>query len=144
MTRNSKLAFVTLLAGLLSVASVATVNASAISPCTGYAPEHCEQMAAMSDVTLFSVAAPVHILAGNGMGQEHFEAMSAANVSLFAVAAPSPATDYLPRYAPEHFEQMTAGAALNNSADASPAAATTVRYGQEHYEEIMAARSATN
>jgi hypothetical protein len=140
MTRSSKLALVTLLAGLLSLASVATVNAG--SPCTGYAQEHCEQMDVMNNVALFSVAAPVHTLAGNGMGQEHFEAMAAGNVSLFTVVAPSPASDSLPRYAPEHFEQITTmGADLN---DASPAAATTVRFGQEHYGEIMAATNATN
>jgi hypothetical protein len=106
MTHSSKLALVTLLVGLLSLASVATVNASA--PCTGYAPEHCEQMAAMNDVALFSIAAPVHTLAGNGMGQEHFEAMATGNVSLFAVAASSPAFDSLPRYASEHFEEIMA------------------------------------
>jgi hypothetical protein len=144
MTRSSKLALVTLLAGLLSLASVATVDAS--PPCTGYAQEHCEQMAAMNDVALFSVAAPVHTLAGNGMGREHFEAMAAGNVSLFAIAARSPATDSLPRYAPEHFEQITTvGADLNDtSTDASATAAPTARFGQEHYEEIMAARTATN
>jgi hypothetical protein len=145
MTRSRTFALVTLLVGLLSLASVATVDASVGSPCTGYAQEHCEQMAAMSDVALFSVAAPVHVLTGNGMGQEHFEAMSAGNVSLSAIAAPSPATDVLPRYAPEHFEQVaTLGTDLSNSLDAIPVAASTVQFGQEHYEEIMAARVATN
>jgi hypothetical protein len=86
MTRSSKLALVTLLAGLLSLASAATVNANVGAPCTGYAQEHCEQMAAMNDVALFSVAAPAHTLAGNGMGQEHFEAMSADQVAVFSVA----------------------------------------------------------
>jgi len=77
MTCSSKLALVTLLAGLLSLATVATVSAG--PPCTGVAREHCEQMASANDVTSFSVAAvaPVHVPNGNGMGQEHLEAMTA-------------------------------------------------------------------
>jgi hypothetical protein len=79
MTRNSKLALVTLLAGLLSLVSVATVNAD--SPCTGYAQEHCEQMAAMNDVALFSVTTPAHGLDARGIGQEHYEEIMAARVA---------------------------------------------------------------
>jgi hypothetical protein len=115
MTRSRTFALVTLLVGLLSLASVATVNASVGSPCTGYAQEHCAQMAAMSDAALFGVATPAHTLAGNGMGHEHFEQIT------------------------------TVGTDLNDtSADANSVAATTVRFGQEHYEEIMAAINATN
>ena len=101
----------------------------------------------MNDVALFSVAAPVHTLAGNGMGQEHFEAMAAGNG---AASSPSPRParppHSLPRYAPEHFEQITTvGADLNDtSTDASATAAPTARFGQEHYGEIMAATNATN
>ena len=106
MTRSSKLALVTLLAGLLSFASVVTVSADA--PCTKYAQEHCEAMAAASDVTLFSAAiapTPVHMLSSRGVGQEHFEAMTTETVSVFAVAAPA-AAPHLPGYAPEHFEEI--------------------------------------
>ncbi len=108
MTRSSTLALVTLLAGLLSLASVGMVSADA--PCTGYAQEHCAQMAAADDAILFhavTVANPVHILAGNGMGQEHFEAMTTETLSVFAVAAPVPVAPHLPGYAPEHFEEIT-------------------------------------
>jgi hypothetical protein len=79
MTRNSKLALVTLLAGLLSLASVG--SASAAAPCTGYAQEHCEQVAAADDAILFYAedAPPsVRLLPANGIAQEHFEAMMAA------------------------------------------------------------------
>jgi hypothetical protein len=90
MTRSSKLALVTLLAGLLSLASVATVDASVGSPCTGYAQEHCAQMAAADGAIVYHVEAfaAVHTLAGSGIGQEHFEAMSATQVTAFSVAIP--------------------------------------------------------
>jgi hypothetical protein len=107
MTRNSKLALVTLLAGLFSLASVGTVNAGA--PCTGYAQEHCEAMATANDVTLFSdtiAPTPVHILSGRGIGQEHYEAMMTETVRVFAVAAPASVAPHLPGYAPEHFEEI--------------------------------------
>lgn len=108
MTRSSKLALVTLLAGLLSLVSVASVSAD--TPCTGYAQEHCEAMASANDVTLFSdtlAPAPVHLLAANGMGQEHYEAMTTETVSVFAVGAPASVAPHLPGYAPEHFEEIT-------------------------------------
>jgi hypothetical protein len=143
MTRSSKLALVTLLVGLLSFTSVAAVNADPI--CIKVTDGQCAPVTEVDNAITYHIEAtsPTHILAGNGMGQEHFEAMSAGTVSLFAVAAPSPATDSLPRFAPEHFEQIaTVGADLSN-ADTN-AAATTARYGQEHYEEIMAASIATN
>ena len=107
MTRRSKLALVTLLTGLLSLASVGTVSASA--PCTGYAQEHCEQLAAQEDALRFSAAVappPVHILSERGIGQEHFEAMSVVDTRLFALAAPRPVAPHLPGYAPEHYEEI--------------------------------------
>ena len=51
-------------------------------------------MAATSDVALFGVATPTHTLAGNGMGQEHFEAMSAEHVTVFSVAPDAATTIY--------------------------------------------------
>jgi hypothetical protein len=111
MTRtSSKLALVTLLAGLLSLASVASVDAGNSSPCTGYAQEHCEQMAA-DDAIVYHIeaASPMHVLSGNGMGQEHFEAMDNARVALFSVAAPAPMrTLTCTGYAQEHCEAMAA------------------------------------
>jgi hypothetical protein len=112
MTRtSSKLALVTLLAGLLSLASVASVGAGNSSPCTGYAQEHCEQMAAADDAIVYHIEAvsPMHILSGNGMGQEHFEAMDSGRVALFSVAAPAPMrTLTCTGYAREHCEAMAA------------------------------------
>ena len=107
MTRRSTLALVTLFVGLTSFASVVTVSAN--SPCTGYAQEHCEAMAAANSLTLFSAAiapAPVHMLSSNGVGQEHYEAMTTDTVSVFAVAAPASVTPHLPGYAQEHFEEI--------------------------------------
>ena len=108
MTRSSKLALVTLLAGLLSLASVGSVSADNL--CTVWAQEHCEQMAAADDAILFHAAiaaVPVHVLSGNGMGQEHFEAMTAEPFTLLSVTSLA-APVHLPGYAPEHFEAMTA------------------------------------
>lgn len=107
MTRSSTLALVTLFAGLLSLASVASVSADA--PCTGYAQEHCEAMVAATDIALFSdtlAPAPVHIVSGRGIGQEHYEAMMTETVSVFAVGAPAAVAPHLPGYAPEHFEEI--------------------------------------
>jgi hypothetical protein len=108
MTRSSTLALVTLLAGLLSLVSVASVSAGA--SCTGYAQEHCEAMATANDVTLFSdtiAPTPVHILSGRGIGQEHYEAMMTETVSAFEISAPVVIAPHLPGYAPEHFEEIT-------------------------------------
>lgn len=107
MTCSSTLALVTLLAGLLSLASVGTVSADA--PCTGYAQEHCEARAAADDAIRFhtvEVANPVHVLSGNGMGQEHFEEMMAAQFSVFSVNTPGAVAPHLPGYAPEHYEEI--------------------------------------
>jgi hypothetical protein len=107
MTRRSRLALVTLLAGLLSLASVGTVSAD--SPCTGYAQEHCEAMAATNDAARFHTAVapiPVHLLSASGVGQEHFEAMMTTQFSVFSVGAPGSVTAHLPGYAPEHFEEI--------------------------------------
>lgn len=107
MTRSSKVALVTLFAGLFSLVSVASVSADA--PCTGYAQEHCAAMAAANDVALFSAAiapTPVHLLSGRGIGQEHYEAMMTETLSVLAVATPASAP-HLPGYAPEHFEEIT-------------------------------------
>jgi hypothetical protein len=107
MTRSSARALVTLLAGLLSFASVTVVNAG--SPCTGYAQEHCEAMTAANNATLFSAAiapTPVHILSGRGVGQEHFEAMTTETVSVFAITTPAPIAAHLPGYAPEHLAEI--------------------------------------
>ncbi len=107
MTRSSKLALVTLLAGLLSLASVGTVSADAT--CTGKAQEHCEQMAAADDAATYHIEsiAPVHILSNRGVGQEHFEAMDAGQVTVFSVANPTP-THILggTGMGQEHFEAM--------------------------------------
>ena len=115
MTRSSKLALVTLLAGLLSLASVGTVSADTL--CGARAQEHCEQMAAADDAILFQAAvAPtsVHILSSCGVGQEHFEAMMTAQFSVFSVGTPGSVATHLPGYAPEHYEEiMTASAASN-------------------------------
>ena len=114
MTRSSKLTLVTLLAGLLSLASVTAVSAD--TACTGYAQEHCEELAAADAAILFQAAiavAPMHLLSGNGMGQEHFEEMATVNSELFGDAP-------------------------------APSATATIKYGQEHYEEIMAATGASN
>jgi hypothetical protein len=83
MTR-SKLALVTLLAGLLSLASVGTVSAD--PPCTRTAQGNCAQMAA-DDAFVYRIeaASPAHIVSGNGMGQEHFEAMTADQVTAYSV-----------------------------------------------------------
>ena len=105
MTRRSTLALVTLLAGLMSLASVSAVSAD--SPCTGYAQEHCTQMAAADEAILFHAAIapiPIHMLSANGIGQEHYEAMTTETVSIFAVSAP--AAPHLPGYAPEHLEEI--------------------------------------
>ena len=88
MARN-RLALVTLFVGLFALASAASASAGA--PCTGYAQEHCEQMAAAQDENIvyhIESASPAHILSGNGMGQEHFEAMTPMNVTVFSVAQP--------------------------------------------------------
>ncbi len=111
MTRSSKFALVTLLAGLLSLASVATVNAD--TTCTGYAQEHCEQMAAADDAATYHIEAiaPVHILSNRGVGQEHFEAMAADQVTVFSVANPTPVHILAGTgMGQEHFEAMTAQA----------------------------------
>jgi hypothetical protein len=136
MTRSSKLALVTLLAALLSIA---TVGASA--PCTGYAQERCEQMAAAHDTALFriaEVASPVRLFPANGVGQEHFEAMESERLGLpgATLAAPGIVGSFIPRYAQEHYEQITA----------APFAASTFapQHGQEHYEQIMAAQGTSN
>ena len=95
MTRSSTLALVTLFAGLLSLASVASVSAG--PSCSEPVYRHCDAGAvAAADDPLLSAATiatyPVHILASNGRGQEHFEAMVAAPITLFSVASP---TQYL-------------------------------------------------
>ncbi|MHB8647304.1 MAG: hypothetical protein ACYDAR_16070 [Thermomicrobiales bacterium] len=111
MTRKSTLALVTLFAGLLSLASVATVSANA--PCTGYAQEHCEQVNAAKDALLFQtveVTAPVHILSGNGMGQEHFEALTVGEYTTIKVAAKVIAPVHILSgngMGQEHYEAMT-------------------------------------
>ncbi len=113
MTRSTKLALVTLLAGLLSFASIGTVSAD--TACTGKAQEHCEQMATADDAILFHAAVaapPVHILSGNGIGQEHFEAMTTEQFTVFSVAASAPLV-HLPGKAIEHYEQMMASSAGN-------------------------------
>ncbi len=94
MTRSSKLALVTLLAGLLSLASVGTVSAD--TTCTGFAQEHCAQMAAADDAVVYHIEAtsPVHILSGRGVGQEHFEAMDAGQVTVFSVAPDATTSTY--------------------------------------------------
>ena len=57
-------------------------------------------------------ASPMHVLSGNGMGQEHFEAMDNGRVALFGVAAPAPMrTLACTGYAQEHCEAMAALAA---------------------------------
>jgi hypothetical protein len=111
MTRSSKLALVTLLAGLLSFASVATVSAD--TSCTGYAQEHCELMAAADDAITYHIeaASPMHVLSGNGIGREHFEAMTADQVALFGIAEPTPAHVLAgTSMGQEHFEAITARA----------------------------------
>ncbi len=76
MTRSSKLALVTLLAGLLSLASVASV--SAYEPCDGQAENRCAVISAADEAIVYHIeaASPTHILSGNGTGQEHFEQMA--------------------------------------------------------------------
>lgn len=114
MTRSSKLALVTLLAGLLSLASVGTVNAD--TTCTGFAQEHCAQMAAADDAIVYHIeaASPMHILSGNGRGQEHFEAMTTDQVTVFSVAAPTPVHVLAGNgMGQEHFEAMTAQASTS-------------------------------
>jgi hypothetical protein len=78
----------------LFVGLIVTVNAPAVGAsrdCTGYAQEQCEAMVAAQDAApLF--AAPVHILGGKGIGQEHFEAIAATGAGTFVIAAPVNAT----------------------------------------------------
>jgi hypothetical protein len=115
MTRRSKLALVALLAGLLSLVPVTTVSAD--TDCTGYAQEHCEEMVAANDAILFritEVASPVHLLGANGMGQEHFEAMSMAQPALFQIALSDTVATNLSIYAPEHHEEIMAAAEAGN------------------------------
>ncbi len=111
MTRSSKLALVTLLAGLLSFTSFTAVSAD--TTCTGRAQEHCEQMAAADDAIVYHIAAvsPLHILASNGIGQEHFEAMTAEQFALFGISAPTPVHVLSSTgMGQEHFEAITAQA----------------------------------
>jgi hypothetical protein len=89
MVRSSTLALVALFAVSLSFASVGA--ASADTGCTGYAREHCEVIAAARDERIvyhIEAASPLHIRPGNGMGQEHFEAMTPGDVAVFSVAPP--------------------------------------------------------
>jgi hypothetical protein len=139
MTRSSTFALVTLLVGLLSLAAVGTVNAE--NPCAGFAQEHCEQMEAAADATLF-LTTPVHILSGTGIGQERFEAMSNTDGS-FRIASPanfsglaaSQSTAPYIGVAREQYEAMQAGqfAALSLHAAYQPG------YAFEHYEQMLAA-----
>jgi len=131
MTRSSKLALVTLLVGLLSLASVGT--ASATAPCTGFAQEHCEATASAQTAFVALVHLP-------GYAQEQYEAMSVVNPELFigAPAILSVATAVM--FGQEHYEEITTTVGLNKSGSPS----RTAQFGQEHYEEIMAAQDATN
>ncbi len=100
--------------GEWTVTAQASQAASADAPCGKYAPEHCETMmdspdAALIPATTESAGSPVHILAGNGMGQEQFEAISGQPDALFLVAAPTAQAAHVPSgYAPENYEQMLA------------------------------------
>ncbi len=110
MTRSSVLALVTLFAGLLSFASVTAVSAG--SPCIESAQRQCAAVA-VADNAILSHATiatyPVHVLSGRGMGQEHFEAMVAAQITVFSIAAPTPVHILsCTGYAREHCEAMTA------------------------------------
>lgn len=103
----SKLALVTLLTGLLSLVSVTVV--SAFEPCDGQADNRCPITSIANDTTLFSASIapiPAHMLSGDGMGQEHFEAMMTTRFSVFSVAAPRAVAPHLPGYAQEHFEEL--------------------------------------
>ncbi len=95
MTRRSIAAILaSLLVGLLLVGNAPAASAGGLCG-TGYAPEHCEEMAAATDAMVFAAGAqarPVHILSGSGMGQEQFEAREAANDTVqFRVASVGPA-----------------------------------------------------
>jgi hypothetical protein len=109
MTRHSIAA--TLVALVVTLTAVATAPVvSAAPPCTRYAPEHCEELAAIADATLFAAqvpAAPVHILSGTGMGQEQFEATEGSGAGTYLVAVPTNAMVHIDNgYAPENDQRM--------------------------------------
>lgn len=144
MTRRSITTVLgSLLIGLLLTVNAPAVSAG--GACTsGYAPEHCETMMVSQGATLIpppsddptgttvssysmgawrhslddqaSLVAPlVHILDGNGLGQEHFEAMEGNGYGAFVVAAPmNAAVHSASGYAPENYEQMTLVAVASN------------------------------
>jgi hypothetical protein len=99
MTRRSTLALVTLLVGLLSFASIGTVNAD--TPCTGIAREQCEQVVAQQSLSLQAASY-------TGVAREQYEAMQAGQFAVLPVS-----TRYLPTIAWEHYEQMEAALASN-------------------------------
>jgi hypothetical protein len=85
---------------------------SARRDCNGNAREQCEAMVAAQDAALS--AAPVHILGGNGIGQEQFEATEDTGYGQFVVAVPTNvATHVESGYAPENYEQMLARQPIN-------------------------------
>ncbi len=98
-------ALVGLFVGLLVTMDAPAVSAS--RACAGYAQEHCEAMMAAQDAAQFS-AQPVHILAGNGIGQEQFEALEGNGSGLFVIAVPTNtiAAHVESGYAPENYAQM--------------------------------------
>jgi hypothetical protein len=110
MTRQS--IATALVALVVTLAAISTAPISAASPCTGFAPEHCEELAATADGTRFTrlmSAVPVHFLSGTGMGQEQFEATEATGYGTFLDAVPTSAVVHIDNgYAPENYQQMLA------------------------------------
>jgi hypothetical protein len=87
MARSSKLALVTLLAGLLSLASVGTVGAD--GPCTGYAREHCEQSAAQQAIPFTAAdSSPTSDAPYTGIAREHYEMMQTWQLAVLDASAP--------------------------------------------------------
>ena len=90
MTRSSKVALVTLLVGLLSLASVGTVGAR--TPCTGVAREQCEQSVADQAVTFhIAVASQTVAVPYLGVAREQYEAnmvLGTVSADVASVAAP--------------------------------------------------------
>jgi hypothetical protein len=110
MTRRS----ITTTLGSLLVGLLLTINLTAVRAaelCEGQSDSRCPTTAVVSDTgpSVPDTTQVVHILGGNGMGQEQFEASEGQPGVLFLVAAPTAEVAHVQSgYAPENYEQMLA------------------------------------
>ena len=110
--RSIRATVISLFMGLLVAINIPAAGAS--RDCAGYAQEQCEAMVAAQDAApLFT--APVHILSGNRMGPEQFEATEGDGYGTFLITVPTNATMHIENgYAPENYEQLAAVAVARN------------------------------